>query len=178
MSDRKQTDAPTTPWGRYATDSGGPVKQFDGELTLSTAAKDNHLMVVGIVGQGSDTREPTEEREMNGPSREEYDAKLEAVEARLETRLATIEGKMERFAATIDGKLDRLSDQMTNVASAASRAETAADAAKTSASNVKWNVLFISLTTAALVLGSIALWLQGIEMVTGLFGAASMQAPQ
>lgn len=81
---------------------------------------------------------------MTDPTREEMDAKLDAVEARLETRLTSI-----------DGKLDRLFDNVNYVARTATEAKNAADKAHDAASNIKWNILFTALGVLGVI---VAMW--------------------
>lgn len=90
---------------------------------------------------------------MADPTREEYDAKLEAVEARLETRLMGI-----------DGKLDRLFDRVDYAANQAREARSAA-------TNIKWNILFTAIGSIAVLFAAFALWAQGVEMVGALLSA-------
>lgn len=90
--------------------------------------------------------------------RELTDAKLEAVEARVEARLAGIEGKIDRI-------LDRVEASVT----AAGEAKEEARLAKTAAGNTKWNILFTGLTVLALLLAMWAIWNQGMELVAGMF---------
>lgn len=96
----------------------------------------------------------------DSPSREEVNAKLEAVEARLDGKLASI-----------DGKLDRLFDRLKVVVDTSERAEKAANAAKNSASNIKWNIFFTALGVIATLLAAWAIWSQGMELVAGLVAA-------
>ena len=85
----------------------------------------------------------------DSPSREEVNAKLEAVEARLETRLTSM-----------DGKLDRLLDKITVVG------ETAKEA-KTAASTIKWNILITAVATlAALIAVIVALNAVGFQVAS------------
>ena len=84
---------------------------------------------------------------MSDITREEMDAKLEAVEARLETRLVSM-----------DAKLDNLLNEVRQVGSTAKEA-------KAAASSIKWNVLFAALggvgVTASLV---VAFWAIGWQI--------------
>lgn len=80
-------------------------------------------------------------------TREELDAKLEAVEARLETRLVSMEGK-----------LDNLLNEVRHVG------ETAREA-KQAASTIKWNVLFAMLGGVAISASVIvAMWAIGYQI--------------
>lgn len=84
---------------------------------------------------------------MSDVSREEIDARLEAVEARLETRLVSMESKM-----------DLILNEVRHVG------DTAIEA-KAAASNIKWNVLFTALGTVG-VIGAVilAMWAVGYQI--------------
>lgn len=101
------------------------------------------------------------ELEMSDPTREEFDAKLEATEARLETRLVSIDGKLDRLFDRVEESV-RTSHRTED---ASHRAENAAIDAWKAASNVKWNILFTALGTIGLIIAIWAVWTQGIEMI-------------
>jgi hypothetical protein len=85
--------------------------------------------------------------DMTEVSREEMNAKLEAVEARLEAKFISI-----------DGKLDNLLSEIKHVG------ETAKDA-KIAASNIKWNVLATAVGTVGVVGAVIlAMWAVGYQI--------------
>lgn len=69
----------------------------------------------------------------DAPSREEVNAKLEAVEARLDTKLANISADLKVLLVKTDQSIN------------------AATEAKKAASNVKWNILFTALATLGVV---------------------------
>ena len=96
------------------------------------------------------------------PSREEVNAKLEAVEARLDGKLASIESK-----------IDLMFGQLKIVADTSERAEKAAYAAQRSAANTKWNIVIIALAVVAVLLAAWALWSQGMELIAGLVAAGA-----
>lgn len=98
---------------------------------------------------------------MSDPTREEYDAKLEAAEARLEARLVGI-----------DGKLDRLFDRVELAINQAGEAKAAAEGAKSAASATKWNILFTALGTVAVLVAMYAIMMQAMDMVGTLLSAA------
>lgn len=82
------------------------------------------------------------EKTVADPTREEFDAKLATVEARLEARLVGIDGKLDRIGdqvanfASISGvKMDGLADQ-------AREAKAAAQDAKSAAGAIKWHIFF------------------------------------
>lgn len=105
-----------------------------------------------------------EGKKMSEPTREEFDAKLGMVEARLDVKLAGIEGK-----------LDRLSDQIGFVLTATNEAKAASFDARQAASNVKWNIAFTALAVIAVILALWGVWVQGVEMVETLLGALPAQ---
>ena len=102
--------------------------------------------------------------ETDNPSRGEVNAKLEAVEARLDGKLVTI-----------DVKLDRLFDRVEAAVQASEKAETAAGEAQRSASNVKWNIVATAIGVIAILFAAWAIWSQGVEMVAGLFNVVPSQ---
>lgn len=88
-------------------------------------------------------------REMNAPTREEFDAKLEAIEARMDGRVARIEGKIDSFLAQLQGNekaMQLLAEK------AAMAAQTAGDAANR-AGGIKSTLWITSITTILSVLG-------------------------
>lgn len=97
---------------------------------------------------------------MGDMTREEVDAKLATVEARLDARLVAI-----------DGKLDRLFDKVQVAVDQSRDAKKAADDARTATTTTKWNILFTAIGTAAVLIAVYALWLQGMEMVGTLLSA-------
>ena len=112
------------------------------------------IIAIGAVSGEQFTPLSLGESKMSDPTREEYDAKLEAVEARLGTSLVKI-----------DGKLDRLFDRVDESVRTSHRAEDAANAARVAASNVKWNILITALAVVGVMFAAWALWSQGIEMI-------------
>ena len=87
------------------------------------------------------------------PSREEVDAKLEAVEARLETRLVSIDGKLDRIVDRVEIAVD------------------AARAASLAASTIKWHIFFSFVGGIAIILAIWALWAQGMAVIATLLQA-------
>lgn len=93
------------------------------------------------------------------PSREEVNAKIETVEARLDSKLATI-----------NGKLDRMFDRMELVVNTSNDAKDAANKARNSASTIKWNILFTAVGVVATLFAAWAIWSQGMELVATVLG--------
>lgn len=116
-------------------------------------------------------RRPTgKDSGMVGPTREEIDAKLAAVEARVEAKLVGIDGKLDRIVDQIassvfatNQKIDLLSEKVSNAGDDAREA-------KKAAGDIKWHVLYTALGVVAVIFAMWAVWAQGIEMVAGLFG--------
>lgn len=94
---------------------------------------------------------------MSDITREEIAARIEASEARVETRLTSI-----------DAKLDRVLDQVNNAMTASLRAEAAAESAKSAATATKWNILFTALGTIGVILAVGALVIAGMDFITGI----------
>lgn len=55
--------------------------------------------------------EPTYDRNMSIPSREEIDAKLETIEVRMDSRVASIEAKIDGFMGRMDERFGRMEDR-------------------------------------------------------------------
>jgi len=88
-----------------------------------------------------DERPRTKAKQMTNVSREEMNAKIEAVEARLETRIIQI-----------DSKIDRVLDQLSHTSTTLRETKEEARLAKVAASGLKWNIGFIVLTAAVAVM--------------------------
>ena len=103
-------------------------------------------------------RRPTgKDSGMADPTREEIDAKLAAVEARIEARLVGI-----------DGKLDRITDQIVTMASQVKESKEAASGAKDAVNSMKWHTLATVLGAVAIILAMWTIWAQGMEFVAAL----------
>lgn len=121
---------------KEATSDDGPG-YFDGSFLLYTDVN------TGVVERVFLEPQPM----TDNPTRAELDAKLEAVEARLETKLVSM-----------DGKLDALLNEIRHVGKSA-------DDARRAASNIKWSVLFTAVGAVAIVVASIyALWALGYQI--------------
>ncbi|MDC8759184.1 hypothetical protein [Janthinobacterium fluminis] len=84
---------------------------------------------------------------MNAPSREEFDAKLEAIEARMDARIASIEAKVDYFMARIDEKFGWMDARMTNI-------ETSLSEMKKSIAGMKTTIIVTAVSASlAIVLG-------------------------
>lgn len=130
----------------------------DNPIPFSSQAR---LPPLNITGKGTGVDQHTstyrlrsENKAMSDVTREEMDAKLQATEARLETRLVSM-----------DAKLDNLLNEVRRVGDIARDAKDAASEAKAAASSIKWNVLFAALggigISASLV---IAFWAIGWQI--------------
>ena len=84
------------------------------------------------------------------PSREEVNAKLEAAEARLETKLVTMDAKLDNIANRVEAGIE-LSKE-----------------AKKAASSMKWNILFTAIGVIGVMVAIYALSTQAMEFVTTL----------
>ena len=94
------------------------------------------------------------ERSMSEPTREEFAARIEASEARMETRLVAIESK-----------IDRAFDQFEVIRNDVREAKEATKETQKSVNNIKWNLLFAWLAGVTLVLGIIfGLWTLGWQV--------------
>ena len=102
---------------------------------------------------------------MNSPTREEFEARIEAVESRMEARASRIESKIDQMLARVEAReavqeerLRSLGDKMTSLAAEATTTRQSVSALKTT----------VITTVLATALGAIGL----IYMLnTGLYGA-------
>ncbi len=140
---------PTSPWAGTVDPSA--TRSLSSTVSPSSTGPQRFNLLV--VGDARESGSP-EELSMSDPTREEYDAKLEAVEARLETRLVSI-----------DGKLDRLFDKVELAVGQSAEARTAANDARKAATEIKWHIIFTALATLGILLAAWAIWAQGVEMV-------------
>lgn len=120
-----------------------------------------------------DYRDSKRKAAMSSPSREEYDAKLSASEARIEVKLTAIEGKIDRLSDQIFSLNTFSNERMQNLSRDVGEARDAAKAAETSSSNIKWHILFTALGVVGLVFVMWQVWVQGIEMISGLFSQST-----
>jgi hypothetical protein len=102
------------------------------------------------------------------PTREEMNAKLEATEARMESKLDVIVRSLEsvrdelKTQGTIVGlRFDRMDEKVND-------AKTAANEARSASASVKWNILFTGLTVVALCYGAFVMWSDAVGMVHGI----------
>lgn len=136
---------------------------------------DANAQASAIFGSGGENgRGP----EMVEPTREEYDAKLAATEARLETHLTAIDGKLDSLVERIEGKFTRLEDQLLTLSAQTAEAKDASYRARDAAGNVKWNIAFTALAVIAVIVSMWAIWAQGVEMITGIVGAMQESSTQ
>ncbi|WP_323795023.1 hypothetical protein [Nisaea sp.] len=106
---------------------------------------------------------------MVGPTREEIDAKLAAVEARVEAKLVGIDGKLDRIVDQIANSVSATNQKIDLLSEKVSTAGDDAREAKKAAGDIKWHVLYTALGVVAVIFAMWAVWAQGIEMVAGLF---------
>lgn len=68
---------------------------------------DKHLRIVGGPDFGANIteneRQTRHEEPMSTPTREEFEARLETIEAKMDSRVASIEGKIDALLATLQG---------------------------------------------------------------------------
>jgi hypothetical protein len=108
---------------------------------------------------------------MSDITREEMDAKLEAAEARVETKLVGIDGKIDRLSDQLSSAMSQVSLELRTTREAAERGESASNEARKAASQVKWNILFTAIGVLAVAIAFWGIWMQGMEMIGTLISA-------
>ncbi|WP_150660506.1 hypothetical protein [Pandoraea sputorum] len=89
-------------------------------------------------------REPPDHSDMNAPTREEFEAKLETIEARMDGRVARIEGKIDAFIAQSAERDKRIELLAVSAAKSAEQAAT-----------LKSNMWLAALTVVLAVIGTV-----------------------
>lgn len=112
--------------------------------------------------------------------RELTDAKLEAVEARVDGRLISIEGKLDRLADQLSVGLTQAIDASKRAEVAAGEAKNRAEEARVAAGNTKWNILFTAFAVIAVLAALFTVYTASIDNMTGLFSSitGANQPPQ
>jgi hypothetical protein len=87
------------------------------------------------------------------PTREEIDAKLEAVEARTEARFTQLTGTIDVRFANLDGKIDRLVDSVWRLSEGV---ETARKEGRADNKSTRWTIIIVVI--ASVIAGLAALW--------------------
>ena len=95
------------------------------------------------------------------------DAKLEAVEARTETKFAQLMGELKLIATNVA----TLGGQMSDIRSDIASVKTEVGAVKTATASVKWNLVALGLTMGGLFIAIAAFGTQILDLAQGLFSA-------
>lgn len=111
-------------------------------------------------GAGTATALPFDERLI--------DAKLEAVEARTETKFAQLMGELKAISLSVG----HLTTQLAEVKADVAGVKADVGGVKDATAGVKWNILATGIAVGALILGLFAYGAQMIELATGLVGVA------
>jgi uncharacterized protein YdcH (DUF465 family) len=91
---------------------------------------------------------------MNGPSREEIDAKLETIEARMDGRVASIGAKIDGLAKEMDERFSSIDERYKSLDQRIGRVETAIGETQSSISSLKTTMIVTAISSAiAIVLG-------------------------
>ncbi len=122
--------------------------QPDVEITLSggSGGEDNQ----DIEGDDMSTAEP--------PSRDEMNSRIEAVEARLDTKITELRGDVRVGFAEMKALLSETKNRSQNAESASQRLEQAV-------SNTRWQLIGIALAAIIIILTTFGIWQQGIETI-------------
>lgn len=145
---------PNNPWKpRFDPSSGSNI------VALITPGGSNLQGGGQVMGGDSAASKPREDL-MSDISREEVNAKLEAAEARVETRFAIL-----------DGKLDRLLDKSVSMDSDIREAKDAAIKARDAATSVTWHLIFVALGTIGAVIAIYAFGVQLLDLGSGMVEA-------
>lgn len=156
---------PDTPWAKTAAASTDLTAYREARVIPRPVAPFVVLTSAASIDPPSDSGGKSDMADT--PTRNEIDAKLEAAEARTATALARIDGKLDRLFDRVEVAIQ----QTTEAKASAEAARQEAIGARTASQNVKWNVVATGLVVVGILLAAWAIWVQGIEMVSGIFGA-------
>ena len=92
---------------------------------------------------------------MANPTREEFDARLEAVYNKMEASEERLRGELKGMDSKLDVLLVRTQDALD-----------ASREAKSAASSIKWNIIFTALGVLAVMLAVWGIWEQAVSMFT------------
>jgi hypothetical protein len=100
------------------------------------------------------------------------DKSMETVKAQNDARFAEVLTGIEKvnnnlsaFGDIVRTRLDTMDGDLKDAKDAAKHAESATR-------SIKWNILATAIAVIGVLLATWSIWAQGIEMVTGMFGAA------
>lgn len=95
------------------------------------------------------------------------DAKLEAVEARTQTKFAELMGELKVIAANVGN----LGSELGAIKASIGTLDTKVDGVQSATAGVKWNILAAGLALGGLILAIAAFGTQILELAIGLVGA-------
>jgi hypothetical protein len=154
------------PWLKTGPDLGIPL-----DVTMGSPEPAPERTVKKVVGGSASKRAVKRKSGMSDVTREEINAKLEAVEARVEARYVALEGKIDRIGDQIANAVIVLGAKSDQSTEAARRAEDKAETAGKSASGTRWTVVGTAIALLAILLGILSVWQDGLSMVGTLLSA-------
>ncbi|MEL6963418.1 MAG: hypothetical protein AAFO01_11710 [Pseudomonadota bacterium] len=104
-------------------------------------------------------------------SRDEMNARLEAVEARMDARMSSIDSNLGRISDQLTASATINTERYTRLTEKIGDAKQSASEAASAARGVKWNIVATGLTVAGVLLAVFAIWVQAIEMTSGVLSA-------
>lgn len=112
-------------------------------------------------GSGSEESQDIEGDDVStteSPSRDEMDARIEAVEARLDTKISELRGDIREGFAEMKVLLSDVNNRAQNAVDASQRLEK-------SVSSTRWQLIGIALASIIIILTTFGIWQQGIETI-------------
>ena len=123
----------------------------DVEITMSGGSGGDETR--DVAGDDMPTTEP--------PSRDEMNARIEAVEARLDTKVSELRGDIREGFAEMKALLSDANNRSQNALNASERLERAV-------SNTRWQLIGIAIAAVIIILTTFGIWQQGIEIIAGV----------
>ena len=151
---------------------------FSDNLTITQGASISEYTVAAETGSGeAETTTATgggnTMTTTDPPSREEVNAKLEAVEARLETRLVKMDTKLDVIVDRLQTSAAASNDLREELKDTKRELKNDLMETKKAASTIKWNILFTGLAVAGVMVAVFSLWTQGMEFISNMIFGVS-----
>lgn len=105
---------------------------------------------------------------MDAHTKDYIDKSIEASRAQNDARFAEVMSTLSTIRAEISVQATVANSRFDTIDRELKDTRDAARAAETAAKNTKWNILFTGLSVVAIFLAVWAIWVQAVEMTTGI----------
>lgn len=110
--------------------------------------------------------------DMEAHTKDYIDKSIEASRAQNDARFAEVMSALSTIRAEISAQAAVASSRFDTIDRELKDTRDAAKAAESAAKNTKWNILFTGLSVVAIFLAVWAIWVQAVEMTTGILSVS------